>query len=105
MMEVSSTVMPTAWPVLERAASGEEWPICPVNMYLTRGHSEDLHGDASLSFGATQFRPTPGWPCSNPSWLPSQEHKLHLSLKITMLIISGGKGKRIHWVEQDLVLL
>lgn len=37
--------MPTAWPV-QKAVSGEEWPICPVNTHLTFGHGGGLWGDA-----------------------------------------------------------
>ena len=61
---------------LQRAASGEEWPICPANIYLTCGHSGDLQGDACLSFEPLSSDPPQVGPAQTPPGSPRRNINL-----------------------------
>lgn len=89
-----------------RVASGGEWPICPVNIHLTRGHSGGLQGDdhpySELCSSGLPYPPptearsalltpllSPFKGTSTLSVLKNNDDANNLR---------GKKGNRIHWV-------
>lgn len=98
----------------ERAVPGKEWPICPINIYLTCGHSRGgLQGDAHTLSEPRLFRPTPSSSHQGqvgPAHTPPDSPRRNINLSVLKNNndannLGWKKGKRIHWVEQDLLLL